>query len=811
MGVLAAHSERSVRSRAPTLRDIEDFDSWFTKSEEDVAQLAESLVHWSMAAQPQELEAVMQALVEMLSRGRLDRQVKMKPKDVDDMTLRLGTMEIGEEVFHRRSDVRKRCRDLLKKYDQDGAHLSQEDAEFCRALLSYHTRGSAKMQNMTRITVAHNPLHDARTFFIERADGSREDFSFLRCLHGVPSGEMRRQDLVVSAIVSIAGRGNMANKLAKDLDEAFPFFMHRAVSAAYFRNYIRCMLNIAEAIPSIVGKIMAGVVSNLRRLDLAVGGDVSAKDKAYLMDQGEDEHTSQGRWAKMLDDGLVVTFEFLQKHLLSTTSQDFAKEMTLGLLSAFEKLVLVTSRCRYVQFLVFYVAGQSPAKTEAFLLCLLRRAYCHKEQWMRRQLSFAYIASFCARASFLTYRYNLQMLIYICLFLRQHQTFIENMINGDKLHAPCVVLYLTAVNAVCYILTFRGDELARHTDRDGASALSYILQQPGDRHSSIRNEEYCFTHILQSKVNYLGLIDPSVADKFCRSMLPLRPKLSAWLEPPKESRSPLRDPIVKDAGSGVVYPFEPFGLHSSNIFLKFMYRSWDESSQVPAQACEQAGGRFAFDADKEEDSKFFEHLGADMPAPQSEHPAADVPAQQHRAESAEEPTQEEQEEQEDEQEDEGWNVDFVDETAGRTRGFIASVGPSPAFRPQAAPELDDLLEPLSLLDSPALTVVEADQVDIDPDFGFLLPENLPQPNVPEHVMDNNFEDTDLDDDVDYYVEDGERPATKRRKQPNSGNKRSCRRTLSGDGEEDRSYSNGYRLDDWTYSCHSLVMAEMDGL
>jgi len=52
-----------------------------------------------------------------------------------------------------------------------------------KALLVYHEKGEQKLENLDHFTVdIHPEFKDTRCFFAVKADGSREDFSAVKCL-----------------------------------------------------------------------------------------------------------------------------------------------------------------------------------------------------------------------------------------------------------------------------------------------------------------------------------------------------------------------------------------------------------------------------------------------------------------------------------------------------------------------------------------------------------------------------------------------------------------------------------------------------
>lgn len=52
-----------------------------------------------------------------------------------------------------------------------------------KALLAYHEKGEQKLENLDHFTVDIHPEYkDTRCFFAIKTDGSKEDFSAVKCL-----------------------------------------------------------------------------------------------------------------------------------------------------------------------------------------------------------------------------------------------------------------------------------------------------------------------------------------------------------------------------------------------------------------------------------------------------------------------------------------------------------------------------------------------------------------------------------------------------------------------------------------------------
>lgn len=64
--------------------------------------------------------------------------------------------------------------------------LKEEEAEMVKELVSFHERGEEKLKNLDHFVVDVNPSYiDTRCFFVVRSDGTREDFSVVKCINKI--------------------------------------------------------------------------------------------------------------------------------------------------------------------------------------------------------------------------------------------------------------------------------------------------------------------------------------------------------------------------------------------------------------------------------------------------------------------------------------------------------------------------------------------------------------------------------------------------------------------------------------------------
>jgi len=69
---------------------------------------------------------------------------------------------------------------------KNGCNVTEEAKEKLAELLKYHDKGDEKLKELKDFTVGFHPVYNkTRCFFVIKEDGTREDFSFHKCIHNL--------------------------------------------------------------------------------------------------------------------------------------------------------------------------------------------------------------------------------------------------------------------------------------------------------------------------------------------------------------------------------------------------------------------------------------------------------------------------------------------------------------------------------------------------------------------------------------------------------------------------------------------------
>jgi len=90
---------------------------------------------------------------------------------------------LAGKLYKTKKDVKELMRYILHKY-KIGEYLKEEDAKVIMDLLKYHPRYEHKKGNGIKAIFVGEGKHKNKCFYIERIDGTKTDFSYLKCIYG---------------------------------------------------------------------------------------------------------------------------------------------------------------------------------------------------------------------------------------------------------------------------------------------------------------------------------------------------------------------------------------------------------------------------------------------------------------------------------------------------------------------------------------------------------------------------------------------------------------------------------------------------
>ena len=137
-----------------------------------------------------------------------------------------------------------------------------------------------------------------------------------------------------------------------------------------------------------------------------------------------------------------------------------ASQLFDSLLQIFEMNVLTTHRCKYVQFLLFYLCTKDPHHLpERFVDRLTQLALDTKQPFVLRQSALAYLASFLVRSRTISGRVLAKTLDNLCASMEDYVAVAEDMMAADvPEHERGTIgshlIFYSVCQAVFYVVAF---------------------------------------------------------------------------------------------------------------------------------------------------------------------------------------------------------------------------------------------------------------------------------------------------------------------------------------------------------------------
>lgn len=604
-----------------------------------------------------------------------------------------SVITVGDQSFKSRSELKTHFKKILERYPEDGMKLDTEDQSFIRELLVYHPNGAEKVQKCMAIAVGRHHKNKARCFCVLSEGAEPDDFSYVRCVDNTPTRDSHAADRMCEVLVEVLKMHPTAiSSVVNLLEERFPF--HQAGNVEFHSNYVRSLLQICTHLPAVTCYLLRVLICKMCLVDVQIAKKVDAIEDKEIADEDVD------RMSQVLDAMMMKVLEFLEQKLRmrepGREPGDDENALVKSLLGIFETHVLITYRSRYIQFLFFYISSLKPRWLEDFLTLLLQILYNVQASPVKRRMAAAYLGSFVCRASFATIRYTLQTTKYLVSFAREQ-------LNSKELHREATwQLIVSVVQAIAYILCFKAAEFAEANveEAGGRNCLEDLLS-PGDDEG--------FVAVLRDPARPFQAIIPRVAEECRRALRHYAPNLvdEAMLLVGDSQNS-----IVEMEEMDSAFPFDPYNLRSSHIFLMGIYKDWRSVNQVR--------GDMMLDEDEDEDSETEQESGVDdNERTQGFAGRVDKPIRKVSAFSSE---------------DSESHDDFIDAADVELRGFIPSCGPSPAFCPRKFPA-----------NGPGSASVEFSPMPVPMEMGDEDEDSfsLPGPSVPEDECHSRFLDSML--------------------------------------------------------------------
>nr|CAG8461358.1 4565_t:CDS:2 [Entrophospora candida] len=252
-----------------------------------------------------------------------------------------------------------------------------------------------------------------------------------------------------------------------------------------------------------------------------------------------------------LDCMMKLLFDYLSWCYKNTTKKG-QEEIYRVLMNVFEKRILHTCKSRYVQFIIFWYVSLDYSFSRRYLTLILRKTFGEQESEIIRFSATQYLASFAARAKFLK-KQELRQIFHIVGSWIERYICKYKVSVADK-QAKQNKHFYSVLTDIMYIFCYRWSDLA---NKNGwckeTDWIKTILN------SNFKPLEMCAQSIVEvfiyitNKVNFLQ----------CNANYRIRhdeEEESLW-------------------EMSKFFPFDPFGLKTSQHYLNDIYIHWEGFSE----------------------------------------------------------------------------------------------------------------------------------------------------------------------------------------------------------------------------------------
>lgn len=190
------------------------------------------------------------------------------------------------------------------------------------------------------------------------------------------------------------------------------------------------------------------------------------------------------------------------------------------LLPIFESNILTTHRCKYVQFLLFYLCTKDTQRLPTrFIDRLTELALDPQEPLVLRQSALAYLASFLARFKTVTGRTVAKTLDSLCESMEDYLENVEKKnidegVNSDRGIVPSHLIFFSVCQAVYYVVAFHHSTVGGEDILEGKDKCSVRLRERLRRLTgcSLKPLEHCLESV---RKEFLRLAHVKVRDRSC--------------------------------------------------------------------------------------------------------------------------------------------------------------------------------------------------------------------------------------------------------------------------------------------------------
>ncbi|KAK8798826.1 hypothetical protein WA158_007910 [Blastocystis sp. Blastoise] len=390
--------------------------------------------------------------------------------------------------------------------------------------------------------------------------------------------EKKDTDIIIhetlQSVIQVAPLSAM--QLAQTYQDLYP---HSSADVEMQTYYLRNVLETLDYCPMIRERCISVIIEKLTAIDVEIRIDDRMKsnyetDEVFAADWDNNKKTEEdySQMAEKLDQMMGIMFEYINK--VKEQGEEPLAFLFHTLQRCFERSVMLTHKSKHVQFLLFYICQYNKRFIEQFIGRMIDWICSEEAIQITRQTCAAYCASFVCRALYIELDVVKSVLYYLIHWVKAYIDIYQKQENPLYAGSPGHTLFYSVIQSVCYILCFCGRRIAR--DPAGMRFLrQWNWKEIMD--SSLEPLRYCISSVTTEFI-YLAIELKLINFSECQTYY-INYLYNFLYTPDLENQIQQSKKVSLGSGSNPLdsfFPFDPYLLRDSYVYIKDIYISWEE-------------------------------------------------------------------------------------------------------------------------------------------------------------------------------------------------------------------------------------------
>ncbi|KRW99466.1 hypothetical protein PPERSA_07951 [Pseudocohnilembus persalinus] len=458
-----------------------------------------------------------------------------------------------DKVFNGKQEVIENIRNIMSKYQINNLNeykqLEQQDQDFMKIIFSYHPNGAHKMQNFEKIILGQQLFGEniQKLFFIQKQNGTKEDISYLKSNNENSPQEQEKQ--------------NMVDSMARKLDWLMLIFFE------YINNQFQVTPQQSKQ------KIIKNTQKQQSDSDSSDESDSEAQIQQQI--KKNSQQITQSEQKQLLSE---KSFLFDPKKKFNQQQQ---KRFFNSLLEIFQSDILITHECKFVQFLIFKLCQLDYENCELFISALIKKIQIKSNTiYLQTKInSTFYLMSFVARSNFLAPQTIFKTLTFIMTYISDYLVSNEDRqsleYEREEMLKEHQLLYYN-IQMIMYIVIYRH----RNLDDNQLEQICLFLEQNIPKSFKVLN--FIQPQVL---IQFQMMLKNHYKHKF-KNLLVLF--IQHQLDHNNYQKQKYSANEKEKLQLYLYYPFDPYLLQYSEIYIKDIYLYWEDAQKQNNQNVAQS-------------------------------------------------------------------------------------------------------------------------------------------------------------------------------------------------------------------------------